>query len=147
MKGDAISSIEDVDIKMKAIMAYHKMHEEYTLKVFSDDFGISTDDRRFNIEDALDERFGQNIAKIARTINDDDIKLRLIDNYVLQITDEDKRSILGTIKSDVKRMEAEVRFNINITPEELANDEEARKSYDEFTKQAERDNSKDENEH
>ena len=143
---DIISSIEDTDIKMRGIREYHRMHEEYATKVFSDDFGISTYDRKFNIEDVLDGRFGQNIAKIARTINDDDIKLKLIDNYVLQITDEDKRSILKTIKSDVKRMEAEAIYNLSpITPEELASDDEVRKASEEFDKEARGDNTKDEN--
>lgn len=143
---DIISSIEDANIKMRGIREYHGLHEAYIEKAFSDDFGISTNKRRWNIEDVLDSRFGQNIAKIAGTVDDDNIKLSLIDNFMLQISDEDKRSIIPTIKSYVKRKEAEVRFNIApIIPAELASDEDARKAADAFDKEARGDNTKDEN--
>lgn len=143
---EVISSIEDADVKMRGIRQYNRMHEKYATMVFEDEFGIPTNDGKFNIEDTLDERFGHNIAKIAGTIDDDDIKLKLVSDFCLQMPDEDKRLILGTIKSDVKRTEAEARFNISLAPEDLASDEKARKASDEFEKEVIDYNTKGENE-
>ena len=137
---DIICSIQDIDIKMKAVREYHNMHEEYATMIFSHDFGISTNDRKFNLEDVLDSHFGKNIAEIARTINDDEAKIRLIDNYALQMTGDDINSIISTIKSDVRRKEAESIYSVyTITPEELANNEKVREASDTFDKEASED--------
>ena len=66
----------------------------------------------------------------------------------MKISDDDKRSIIATVKSDAKRKKAETLYNLSpITPEELAIDEETRKASDEFEKEARADNTKDVNEH
>lgn len=124
---DIISSIEDANIKLRGVIEYYRMHEEYAINIFSNDFEISTNERKFKIEDVLDARFGQNIAKIAGTIDDDDMKLKLVSRFGMKMTDEDRASIIATIKSDAKRKEAEALYNISsITSEELSNDEEER---------------------
>lgn len=144
---DVISSIEDVDTKMRAIMEYRKLHENYTSKVFSEDFNVSTNERRFNLEDVLDRRIGQNITEIAKNIDDDSKKIKLMDIFLWQMTDEDRLSIIGTINSPTMKEKAKREFDVfTMSPEELANDEEARKASEEFDKEV-RDDSlgKDEN--